>query len=30
MKTSFDAPQIGSLIENLHNAINGLGKKKRS
>jgi len=29
VKTSFEVSQIGSLIESLHNMVNGLGKKKR-
>jgi len=29
VKTSFEALQIGSLIENLHVAVNGLGKRKK-
>jgi len=29
VKTSFEVPQIGSSIENLHEVVNGLGKKKK-
>jgi len=28
VKTSFEAHDIGSLIENLHEAVNGLNKKR--
>ena len=29
VKTSLEAPQIGSLIEKLHEAVNGLKKEKK-
>jgi len=29
VKTSLEAPLIGSLIENLHEVVNGLGKRKK-
>ncbi len=29
VKTSFEAPQIVSLIEKFHEAVNGLGKRKK-
>ena len=29
VKTSFEAPEIGSLIENLHEAVNGLEKMRK-
>jgi len=29
VKTSLEAPQIGSLIENLHEAVNGLERRKK-
>ena len=29
VKTSFEAPEIGSLIENLYEAVNGLGKREK-
>jgi len=29
VKTSFEAPEIGSLIENIHEAVNVLEKKEK-
>jgi len=29
VKTSFEAPEIGSLIKNLYEVVNGLGKKEK-
>ena len=29
VKTSFEAPEIGSLIENLHEVVNGLEKGEK-
>jgi len=29
VKTSFEAPEIGSLIENFHEAVNGLEKREK-
>jgi len=29
VNASLEAPEIGSFIENLHEVVNGLGKKKK-